>query len=270
MIKHLLLSYLFIGFQLLQISHQHPCASWTERAGVQTLDGVHYLNYDSVAACQNLCISIPECNRIDVDASSIPGVVGCWIHTTPLGEVFRNPYITQYTLQWKCPTVNLALGKPTFQSSSFLYYSHPSNAVDGKRDADFMHNSCSHTDGGILNLLVPAWWAVDLEKIYAVHRVIITNRGDCCPERLRDFHIGLTDISPTFLSISLLNQVDQGKIIGTYTGSPPAGTPTNVSCNCGKTGRFLYVQQTVLEPLTICELEVYGYEPRVLPVSVSG
>jgi len=262
LLKNFLIASLSIGLQLVEISHQQSCASWTANPGFHSFNGVHYPTYSTVAACKDLCVSTPDCVRIDFNSNPDQG---CYVHTAPVG-LFAQPTITQYTIERTChQPVNLALGKQAFQSSSYFEFGHPNHAVDGNRAAVYTDLSCSHTDGGILNLLVPAWWAVDLEKIYAVHRVTITSRGDCCSERLRDFHIGLTDIYPTFMPISLLNQVDQGKIIATYSGSPPAGTPTNVSCNCGKTGRFLYVQQTVLEPLTICELEVYGSEPRVLP-----
>jgi len=260
-LKNFLVAYLSIGLQLVDISHQQSCILWTANPGFHSLNGVHYSTYNTLDACKDKCIRTPNCALIDFDANPNPDFTGCWINTSPsrLSQYASN---TQYTLDRNCflsakSPLNVALGKETFQSSSWDY-GHPKHAVDGNRDATYYHVSCSHTDTGTLIQQVPAWWAVDLVNQYRVYRVIITNRGDCCPERLRDFSIGMTDISPAVRPISLLNTADEGKIIGQYVGSPPAGIPTNVTCNCDahKAGRFLFIQQTNYEPLTICELEV--------------
>ena len=71
---------------------------------------------------------------------------------------------------------NIALGKPTFQSS-IEYNGDSSKAVDGDRTTNFQAGSCTHTLSG-----KRAWWAVDLEQRYLISRVGITNRGDCCGE----------------------------------------------------------------------------------------
>ena len=77
-------------------------------------------------------------------------------------------------------TENLALQKPTFQSST---YAGPSpgiygagKAVDGNKNYNGYHGYCSITDA----TSNPSWWAVDLQQRYLVDTVIITNRGDCC------------------------------------------------------------------------------------------
>ena len=67
---------------------------------------------------------------------------------------------------------NLALDKLTYQSSdNYADRAKSSAAVDGNRDANFFHGSCTHT-----RYDYEAWWAVDLEGWYSVARVGIQNR----------------------------------------------------------------------------------------------
>ena len=48
-------------------------------------------------------------------------------------------------------------------------------AVDGNKDTDFSHGSCSHTKANQFN-----WFVVALDSSYLITHVNITNRGDCC------------------------------------------------------------------------------------------
>ena len=71
-------------------------------------------------------------------------------------------------------SANLALGKPTKQSTTHKTYSS-SKAVDGKKATALQENSCAHTMGQ-----KGAWWLVDLEAVYEIRQVVIKSRGDCC------------------------------------------------------------------------------------------
>ena len=69
---------------------------------------------------------------------------------------------------------NIALGKPANQSSTYIngntsYYA--SRAVDGNIE---QFSSTNDGPGG------PNWLMVDLEQMYSIGYVIITNRVDCC------------------------------------------------------------------------------------------
>ena len=68
-------------------------------------------------------------------------------------------------------TGNLAVGKPTTMSSTYINY-YSSRAVDGTRDSNWYHGSCSKTLGE-----PGAWWQVDLQAVYLIREVIITNRA---------------------------------------------------------------------------------------------
>ena len=66
--------------------------------------------------------------------------------------------------------VNLALKKPTKQSQTSKKSENSHHAVDGKRDK----YNCAISRGAF------SWWEVDLENIYVIQEVVVTNRIDCC------------------------------------------------------------------------------------------
>ena len=82
---------------------------------------------------------------------------------------------------WFSVQSNIALNKPTAQSSTLLYY-YARNAVDGNRGT--LIGECTHT----LEENRP-WWGVDLGRVEPVAEVNIVNRGDCCGERLNGAEI---------------------------------------------------------------------------------
>jgi len=146
---------------------------------------------------------------------------------------------------------NLALSKTAIQVS-LGSGGLEGRAVDGVADGQYSKNSCSHTDDGA----APSWWAVDLGAVSSVGRVTITNRADCCPERLKEFDIGLTNVSPWTKAPSLLSP-SESSLCNHYTGTPAGGVPTNISCGCDTLpGRYLYVMKKT-PILTLCEVEAY-------------
>lgn len=66
-------------------------------------------------------------------------------------------------------------------------FGHAINAIDGNHDSHYEHGSCTATDWQI-----NPWWRLDLLDKYVVTSITITNRKDCCPERLNgaEIHIG--------------------------------------------------------------------------------
>ena len=87
---------------------------------------------------------------------------------------------------------NIAKGKNTKQSST-AYGGDSKRAVDGNRNNRYGGRSCTHTrkEAG-------AWWRVDLGVAQKIGNVRITNRGDCCEDRLKNvyIHVGNTDNTP--------------------------------------------------------------------------
>uniref|UniRef100_A0A8C2IZS5 Si:ch211-215k15.4 n=1 Tax=Cyprinus carpio TaxID=7962 RepID=A0A8C2IZS5_CYPCA len=116
---------------------------------------------------------------------------------------------------------------------------HAINAIDGNRDSNYEHGSCTAT-----KLQDDPWWRLDLLDKYVVTSITITNRKDCCPERLdgAEIHIGNSLLN------NGNNQCDGG------------GRSLTFKWNKGIPGRYI----NVVIPgsnrlLTLCEVEVYGY-----------
>ncbi|KAI4810553.1 hypothetical protein KUCAC02_013495 [Chaenocephalus aceratus] len=73
---------------------------------------------------------------------------------------------------------NVAMRGKATQSNRYEF-GFASNAIDGNRDNKFLSGSCSQTAEES-----KPWWRVDLLEPYVVTSIIISNRGDCCSERL--------------------------------------------------------------------------------------
>nr|KAG5707070.1 hypothetical protein BaRGS_011781 [Batillaria attramentaria] len=106
---------------------------------------------------------------------------------------------------------NLALGKPTRQSTNMNSIQVSDNAVDG--DLNNVYLSCTHTGYGDFT----PYWLVDLEKTVEVHAVIITNRWDCCADRLKDFDVEI------FAQDPVANPTAEAALCYHYTGPMARG-----------------------------------------------
>ncbi|XP_031431792.1 uncharacterized protein LOC105906721 [Clupea harengus] len=125
-------------------------------------------------------------------------------------------------------------------------YSDAHNAIDGNRDPNFPHGSCTATDAQ-----TNPWWRVDLLRQYTITSVAITNRGDYAPERINgaEIHIGS----------SLLDNGNHNRLAGVIS-SIPAGRTLTFTWDKGVEGRYVNVFLPGNNKLlTLCEVEVYGY-----------
>ncbi|KAI0223185.1 hypothetical protein LSAT2_025593 [Lamellibrachia satsuma] len=160
-------------------------------------------------------------------------------------------------------TVNLALNKTAYQSSTYVN-ALAARAVDGNASGIFDHRTCSHTNYIHMN----PWWAVDLGSKHLVTHVQISNRVDCCTDRLHDFTIGLTNTRP---SVTTDPKTSQYQVCLFFKGAFPP-TRKKLTCNNVARGRYLFIQiesnHTNDEWLTLCEVEVYSYfEPRMMEIT---
>ena len=85
------------------------------------------------------------------------------------------------------------MGKQTQQSTTFGSNHQSSNGVDGFKITN--HGRCSHT-----HTEKNAWWQVDLGRKEIVTSVRVTNRGDCCGERLSKFDVRVGDVTSSWAS----------------------------------------------------------------------
>ncbi|RXN14172.1 III-FBPL precursor [Labeo rohita] len=143
-----------------------------------------------------------------------------------------------------CVPRNIALGGIAAQSSRYDALTAAQNAIDGNRESFYKHGSCSHTKQDR-----NPWWRVDLLDVYRITRVSITNRGDCCEERIEGTQIRIGN--------GLENNGNNNMLAATVGPIPPGGTHTFAF----KPIEGRYVNLFIpgrSEYLTLCEVEVYA------------
>ncbi|GIW41612.1 MAG: hypothetical protein KatS3mg076_2189 [Candidatus Binatia bacterium] len=159
---------------------------------------------------------------------------------------------------------NLALGKPVLQSSTIVG-GVASRAVDGNTNGNWSAGSVTHT-----NIEPEAWWEVDLLEVASIESIDIWNRTDCCGTRLSNFYVLVSDVP--FGSTSLAQVLAQPGVSAFFVPGT-AGSPTTVPVN--RTGRYVRVQLTATEYLSLAEVQVWGSgggasEPTPTPTSTPG
>ncbi|HEX5709518.1 MAG TPA: PQQ-dependent sugar dehydrogenase [Pyrinomonadaceae bacterium] len=163
-----------------------------------------------------------------------------------------------YGTQAPVQTANLALGKPTAQSSTG-FGGVASRAVDGNPDGAWTRNSMSTTLAD-----AQAWWEVDLGSSRQLDHVKIWNRTDCCGERLSDFHVLVSDAP--FASHDLAATLAQPGVSNFHVAGQ-AARPTQVAV--GRTGRYVRIQLAGTNFLTLAEVEVWSVVPPIPPGSTN-
>ncbi|KAM4687850.1 fucolectin-4-like [Discoglossus pictus] len=135
---------------------------------------------------------------------------------------------------------NVARGRSVCQST-MIAGGNPRRAIDGNKSGTYGDGSCTHTDKDN-----PAWWRVDLNDDYKISRVIVTNRRDCCYERLGGAEVRVGNSTH-------LNKNSLCGIIWDVLA------PTVTICCDRMEGRYVSIAiVTRREYLTLCEVEVYG------------
>ncbi|XP_073340787.1 uncharacterized protein [Pagrus major] len=183
---------------------------------------------------------------------------------------------------------NVALrGKATQSSRHVQPFGSANSAIDGNRESTFSDGSCSHTAEQ-----TNPWWRVDLLGAYIVTSITITNRGDCCAEKINGAGNSLQDhgvTNPVFQFddiCSLLAEWPSVGIISLHCFIPsntavlnksihcflslssrvaaipriPAGRSLKITLTSHVEGRYVIVSIPGSgKVLTLCEVEVYGY-----------
>ncbi|XP_067217489.1 uncharacterized protein [Chanodichthys erythropterus] len=136
---------------------------------------------------------------------------------------------------------NLALNAMALQSSLGHSLGDAQHAVDGNRDTNYGKGSCTQTKSEF-----NPWWRVDLGNVYRISNVTITNRGDCCKERIRGAQIRVGN--------SLDNSGNNNELVATVL-TVFSGTQTFSfeSLNGRYVNIFLPGNDEIL---TLCEVEV--------------
>ncbi|XP_075057125.1 uncharacterized protein LOC142143299 [Mixophyes fleayi] len=219
----------------------------------ERLDGAEILIGNSLANNGN---DNPRCARI----TSIPtgasetfqchDMVGQYVNVIIRG---RQEYLHFCELQvFGIPTSeavrNVALGGRATQSS--VYYTDSrnlavaANAIDGNQNSTYIHGSCCHTKGQY-----SPWWRVDLLRSHKIHHITITNRGDCCGERLNGAEI--------LIGNSLENEGNDNPRCARIT-SIPTGASETFQCHDMVGQYVIVIIRRRYEHLHFCELQVFG------------
>ncbi|XP_077990580.1 uncharacterized protein LOC144444904 [Glandiceps talaboti] len=138
--------------------------------------------------------------------------------------------------------VNIATGGTASQSS---YYpgTNANRIIDGNTLSTWGSNSCSSTNSN-----QNAWWKVDLGQSYAVSKIILTNRQDCCSERLLNAEVRVGD------SEDMSANTRCGELVGADRVNDETLT---FPCDGLVTGRYVSVQLVDrTDYLNICEVRV--------------
>ncbi|XP_030638987.1 uncharacterized protein LOC115819623 [Chanos chanos] len=151
-------------------------------------------------------------------------------------------------LEKQCPDVkvreNVATGGIATQSSQYDHLGNASNAIDRNRNPMYHAGSCTHT-----NSETNPWWRLDLLEVYSITSVTITNRGDCCSERISGAEIRIGN--------SLKNHDNSNALCGVISEMKEGDTVT-LQCG-GRKGRYVsIVIPGKKKYLTLCEVEVHG------------
>jgi len=150
---------------------------------------------------------------------------------------------------------NVALSGIATQSSTFVspLDFEAGNAIDGDLTGSDASGSLSHT-GQDLN----AWWQIDLGRVQKIDTIRVWNRTDCCDERLKDFHV-LVSESP-FVSEDLEATLLQPGVTNFYF---PDSAAQQTDISAGVNGRYVRVQLAGENFLHLAEVQIFG-EPAPL------
>ncbi|CAJ0936205.1 unnamed protein product [Ranitomeya imitator] len=157
-------------------------------------------------------------------------------------EIFRALHNSLITLLMKAP--NVALKGIAQQSSLYNMYGEAKNAIDGSLDSNYLFIQCA----GTFEQDDP-WWMVDLKSTFKVFTVAVTNRGDCCAERIKGAEIRIGN--------SAENGGTQNPICGVISSM---GYGQTLAFECGgMEGQYVTVFIPGAErSVTICEVQVFG------------
>ncbi|XP_070546895.1 fucolectin-like [Ptychodera flava] len=148
--------------------------------------------------------------------------------------------------EYPADLTNVALGKPTSQSSTKKKKDGgPEKAVDGNKDSDLKKgNSCTFTDREY-----QPRWEVDLEQSFDIYEVVITNRQDCCVQRIKNAEIRVAD-SENFEENPVCGMMILGKMAKSETITIRCGSETP------RRGRYVSIQLIDRgRNLNLCEVE---------------
>ncbi|XP_067282606.1 uncharacterized protein [Pseudorasbora parva] len=140
---------------------------------------------------------------------------------------------------------NLALNGVAVQSSLGHPQGDAQHAVDGNRDSIYAKGSCT-----ITKTEFNPWWRVDLGNVYSISNITVTNRADCCKDRLRGAQIRIGN--------KLDNNGNNNELAATILTAPNGSETFSFESVSGRYVNIFLPGND--EILTLCEVEVFAGE----------
>jgi hypothetical protein len=142
--------------------------------------------------------------------------------------------------------VNLALGKPAGQSSTYLDNADLGayRVVDGNAGTD-AHNHTKNDPN--------SWWEVDLGAVQPIDSIDVWNLAQCCGERLQNFWLFVSD--KPFASTNLAATIADADVTGYYYLRQATRTE---SFQVSRSGRYVRVQLASQNYLHMSEVQVWA------------
>jgi RHS repeat-associated protein len=144
------------------------------------------------------------------------------------------------------PAVNLALGKPASQISTWSTAT-ANLGVDGNTNGNW-------TDGSVATTLYESnpWWQVDLGSVRSIGSIQVSKRTDCCPDQLSNFYVIVSTVP--FASTNLSTTLSQAGVTSYHTPGQ-GGAPTTINVN--RLGRYVRIQAASASHLSLAEVQVW-------------
>ncbi len=189
-------------------------------------------------------------------AITFAGVQGRYVRVQLSGTDYLSLAEVQVSGTGGSTPSNLAMGRAATQSSTLSGISSAAatSAVDGNTDGAFFDGSVTATNSD-----TNAWWQVDLGSSSTINSVVIWNRTDCCGSRLSDFWVFISDTPflPTDTPSTLLNRA------GTFASHQTSAPNPSTNITVGAQGRYVRVQLSGTNILSLAEVQVLGVGPPV-------
>jgi hypothetical protein len=237
----------------LQENNAGECDGFIAQLGA-TGSTVTYLTYWGGSAADSI-------SALALDANGGLYATGLTLSSNfPLLAAYQMVNVGNYgafvTKQSFAPLSDVAERKLAAQSSGYNSASGAALAVDGNTDGTFADGSVTAT-----NLETNPWWGVDLGTSVTINSIVIWNRTDCCQDRLADYWVFVSDtpFGPTDTPSTL-----EGRA-GTWSSHQTTWPNPSVTMAVGAEGRYVRVQLTGTNYLSLAEVQVMG-----IPIASSG
>ena len=172
--------------------------------------------------------------------STVAATSGRWSVGVKVNSGTVNYSVLVDTIGEEIPEVtNIALDGIASQSSTGFGGS-AGRAIDGNTDGIYNNRSVTHT----VNSSQP-WWEVELSELSTIESIVLYNRTDnCCINRLTNF------------TVSVLNENGETVFSRDFSDAPEPSDTIDVG---GVGGRTVRVQLNGTNPLSLAEVQVFGY-----------